>query len=231
MRRTAVATFGLLLAVAVPAGSASAQAAGAAPASTAAQATTSPAQVHLGHLTQRFVTVPNGQGLVTVAMADARVAIQHAGLGAQNPNDLAAMKTHANHIIHALDPRRIAEGPGSGFGVFTAAEQIGRHAELAGRAQGSNQQMTTHSTHVAASAANTRRRADQIVALAQTIAEHVDKPEDAAKLFADIKRLSDQLLTGVDANNDGQVGWQQGEGGLNVVEQHVNFMRQAASGS
>ena len=226
MRRTAVATFGLLLAAAVQAGSASAQAA-----ASTAQAGTSPAQVHLGHLTTRFVTVPNGQGLVTVAVADARVAIQHANLGAQNPNDLAAMKTHANHIIHALDPRRIAQGPGSGFGVFTAAEQIARHAELAGRATGSNQQVTTHSTHVAASARNTRRRADQIVALAQTIADHVDNPQDAAKLFADIQRLSNQLLTGVDANNDGQVGWQEGEGGLNIVEQHVGFMRTAASGS
>jgi hypothetical protein len=225
MRRTAVATFGLLLAVAVSSSSASAQAA---PASTAAQATTSPAQIHLGHLTQRFVTVPNGQGLVPIALADARVAIQHAGLGAQNPNDLAAMKTHANHIIHALDPRRVQQGPGSGFGVLAAAEQIGRHAELAGRAQGTNQQMTTHSTHVAASAANTRRRTDQIVALCQLVAEHVDNAADAAKLYADIKRLSDQLLTGVDANGDGQVGWQQGEGGLNIVEQHVNFMRQAA---
>jgi hypothetical protein len=27
------------------------------------------------------------------------------------------------------------------------------------------------------------------------------------------------------------VGWQTGEGGLQHVEQHVNFMRQAASGS
>ena len=35
----------------------------------------------------------------------------------------------------------------------------------------------------------------------------------------------------VDANGDGQVGWQTGEGGLQHVEQHVNFMRQAASGS
>jgi hypothetical protein len=225
MRRTTSATFGLLLAVGVPAGFAGAQA-------TASAATgPTPAQIHLGHLVERFVTVPGGKGLVTVAVEDARVAIQHANLGAQNPNDLQAMKTHANHIIHALDPRRIEEGPGSGFGVFTAAEGIERHALLAGRAQGTTQQLTTHSTHVAASARNTRRRADQIVALAQTIAEHVDTAEDAAKLFADIKRLSDQLIAGVDANGDGQVGWQEGEGGLQHVEQHVGFMRQAVSGS
>jgi hypothetical protein len=225
MRRTTGATLGLLLAVGVPAGFAGAQATASAPTGP------TPAQIHLGHLTERFVTVPGGQGLVTVAVADARVAIQHAELGMRDPNNLQAMKTHANHIIHALDARRIDEGPGSGFGVFTAAEGIARHAELAGRAQGSNQQLTTHSTHVAASAQNTRRRADQIVALAQTIADHVDTATDAAALFADIKRLSDQLITGVDANGDGQIGWQTGEGGLQHVEQHVNFMRQASSGS
>src|SRR5688572_26495293 len=104
MRRTASATFGLLLAVVLPAGFASAQgAAPAAQANTAAPAGPTPAQVHLGHLLTKFVTVPGNQGLVTVAVADARVAIQHAELGMRDPNNLQAMKTHANHIIHALD--------------------------------------------------------------------------------------------------------------------------------
>ena len=38
------------------------------------------------------------------AMAEARVAVQHAGLAARNPANLDAMKLHAGHVINAVDP-------------------------------------------------------------------------------------------------------------------------------
>jgi hypothetical protein len=91
--------------------------------------------------------------------------------------------------------------------------------------------MVTHSAHVVASAKNTERRSDQIVAIAQIIVSYIDSPEDAAELYKDLKALSDALVAGTDANGDGQVGWQEGEGGLQIVEQHANFMRQAAQGT
>jgi hypothetical protein len=212
----ASATLGLLLALGFSGGSAGAQ-------------EPTPAQIHLDHVVVSFVGVPEGQGLLQVAMADARVAAQHAALGAQDPSNLEGMKTHAGHIIHALDPRRAERGPGSGYGLMKSAEYIARHAMLAGRSAGGTPQLATHSEHVAASAENTRRRTDQIVALAQTVADHVDSAEDAAALYVDIQRLAEQLVSGVDANGDGQVGWQEGEGGLQHVEQHVDFMRQAVS--
>jgi hypothetical protein len=218
MRRMASATLGMLLALGFSGGSASAQ-------------EPTPAQIHLDHVVGSFVGVPEGQGLLQVAMADARVAAQHAALGAQDPSNLGAMKTHAGHIIHALDPRRIDRGPGSGYGLLRAADMIGRHAQLAGRAAGGTPQMATHAGHVAASAQNTRRRADQIVALAQTVADHVEDAENAAALYVDIQRLAEQLVSGVDANGDGQIGWQEGEGGLQHVQQHIEFMRQSVASS
>lgn len=219
MRRTASAALGITLALGFAGAGLGAQ-------EMASEET--PAMIHMGHLLERFVGVPDGQGLLQIAQADAQVAAQHARLGAQDPTNLEAMKTHARHVIHALDPSEIENGPGSGYGLLRSADMISRHAELAGRAQGATQAMANHSTHVATSAANTRRRADQIIALALTVTDHVEDAGNAAALYVDIQRLADALVSGIDANADGQVGWQQGEGGLQHVEQHLNFMRDAA---
>jgi hypothetical protein len=214
MCKTAGVSAGLALAVALSGGFASAQ-----------QQT--PAQVHLGHLTTKFVNVPSG-GLLQAAQADARVVVQHAGLGAQDPNNLQAMKTHARHIMHAVDPRRVESGPGSGYGLLAAAEGLVRHTELASRSTGATDAVKTHATHVVASAKNTQRRADRILGISIVIAEYVESPADAAELFRDLKVLADQLIAGSDANGDGQVGWQDGEGGLQIVEQHIGFMTRAS---
>lgn len=222
MRRTASATLGLMIALGFSVGAGSAQ-------ETASAET--PAMVHMGHLFERFVGVPDNQGLFQVAMADARVAAQHARLGAQDPSNLEAMKTHAGHVIHALDPNVVENGPGSGYGLLRSAEGITTHARLAGRAAGGTAEMQTHSQHVAASANNTRRRADQLIALAITVRDHVETTENAVRIYADMQRVADELVSGVDADGDGQVGWQDREGGLAQVEQHLNFMRQAASSS
>jgi hypothetical protein len=221
MYKSASVSAGLALACTLSGGFLSAQA----PAP-AAQ-TTTPAQVHLGHVLTKFVNVKQG-GLLQAARAEANVVVTHAGLGLQNPNDINAMKMHARHIIHAIDPRRVETGPGTGYGLLMASEGLVRHVELASRAAGSNDQMKTHATHAVASSKNTQRRADRIVAIAIIIADFVETPADAAELFRDLKVLADQLVAGIDANGDGTVGWQEGEGGLQIVEQHVGFMTQAA---
>ena len=36
--------------------------------------------------------------------------------------------------------------------------------------------------------------------------------------------LTSQLQPGADANNDGRIGWQEGEGGLQQIEEHAKLM-------
>src|SRR5690349_18204789 len=43
---------------------------------------------HIGHVINGFSDTPNGDGLLTVAIAEAKVAIQHAGLAGRQPNNL-----------------------------------------------------------------------------------------------------------------------------------------------
>jgi hypothetical protein len=188
-----------------------------------------PVMTHLGHITTAFGDTPDGQGLLPVAMAEAEVVAQHAGLASRASGNLAGMKTHMGHILHALDPAEAERGPGQGYGVKKAANAIAQHIELAARAEGASQAVTQHATHVATSARNTAKRADEIIALAKQVQMATDAAA-AATLVSQIASLAEQLIPGADANGDGQIGWQEGEGGLQHVEQHVNNILRAEGG-
>ena len=123
----------------------------------------------------------------------------------------------------AVDPTLIAAGPGKGYGLKKAAANIANHIEMAGAAADQPAGVKTHSVHVAASARNTVRRADEIAVLAQQI-QDATTAEEAKPLFEQLNEKAQLLRAGLDANNDGRVGWQEGEGGLDASETHMNLM-------
>ena len=182
-----------------------------------------PVGTHLGHVLNGFGDTPDGAGLLPTAMAEARTAAQHAGLASRAATNLNQMKTHAGHIMHAVDPTTAPAGPGQGYGVKKAATAVANHVELAARAEGATPAVTTHATHIATSARNTAKRADEIVALCKQVQAAADAAA-AAALVSQIVSLADQLIAGGDANGDGRVGWQEGEGGLQQVEEHLTLM-------
>ena len=183
-----------------------------------------PTGTHLGHVLNAFGDTPNGAGLLPTAMAEARVAAQHAGLASRAATNLGQMKTHAGHIMHAVDPTAgAATGPGQGYGVKKAATAVAAHVELAARADGAPANVATHSTHIATSARNTAKRVDEIVALCKQVQAATDAAA-AAGLVSQIVSLADQLIAGGDANGDGRVGWQEGEGGLQQAQEHLTLM-------
>jgi len=194
------------------------------PASVEAQA--NPAHTHVGHVMDGFSGTPNGQGLLPTAQAEAAIAAQHAGFAARDPENLAAMKQHAGHVLHALDPSRIAQGPGLGYGVKRAAEGIAAHIGLAGSSDGASANVGTHGQHVAASARTVAARADEAIELALRI-EAATTAAEAAPLVAQLHALTTHIVEGHDANGDGRVTWEEGEGGLQHVEQHMNLLRSA----
>jgi hypothetical protein len=182
---------------------------------------TGPVGVHIGHVVNGFNDTPMGQALLTVATADARTAAQHATLAARNTSDLNYMKTHAGHVLNALDPSIVAAGPGTGYGLKKAAAGIVTHIELAAKAEGASPNVVTHAKHIATSAGNVVARADQLIAIAKQIQAATDAAA-AASLVNQMISLSQQLTAGVDTNGDGQITWE--EGGLQQAQEHVNMM-------
>ena len=180
-------------------------------------------KTHIGHVTTSFQAAPMADGLLPTAVAEAMIASQHAGLTASSEGDLGAMQRHAGHVIHALDPSVEMQGPGLGYGVKRAAMGVAQHIGLAAMADGASDNVMTHSAHVSASANNVVARADELVAVAQQIRAATTAAGASAHL-ADLSMLAEQIYAGVDANEDGRVGWQTGEGGLQQAEMHMGLL-------
>lgn len=182
-----------------------------------------PVGVHIGHVVNGFGDAPALMGLLPTAMAEARIAAQHATLATRQPTNLDYIRLHTGHVIHALDPTVVTAGPGQGYGVKKAANAVATHIELAAAAEGASPQVVMHARHVATSARNTVARAEQLLALAQKV-QAATSAADAAALVSQMVSLADQLIAGADANNDGRITWEQGEGGLQQADEHVKLM-------
>lgn len=182
-----------------------------------------PAGTHIGHVVNSFPAAPNGMGLLPTAIAEAKTAATHAGLAGRQPTNLDYMKLHIGHVMNAIDPSAMPQGPGLGYGVKKAAMGVAQHIELAAAAQGASPNIKTHAVHVATSARNTVQRADSIMVLAKLVEASTDAGK-AAALVSQISSLCNELIAGHDANGDGKITWEQGEGGLQQAQDHVNLM-------
>jgi predicted lipoprotein with Yx(FWY)xxD motif len=186
-------------------------------------------KVHLAHVATTFQDAPSQQGLLAAALAEAKIAAQHAALAAKAPGNLDAMKLHAGHVIHAVDPALEPAGPGLGFGVRRAAAGVVEHIQLAAKVPNVQASVLTLASHVLASSNNTLRRCDELVAVAQRIksaATAADASADVARLSA----LAQQLTSGLDVNKDGQIGWQTGEGGLEQAQAQMQLILKGEGG-
>ncbi len=182
-----------------------------------------PAGIHIGHVVNSFNETPTLQGLLPAAMAEARIAVTHATLAGRQPTNLEYMKTHAGHVIHALDPRVIAMGPGLGYGVTKGAAGAATHIDLAAAAQGASPAVVMHAKHIATTARSVVERAGAALAIAQKVLA-ATTPAEAAALVSQLTSAVEQLIAGVDLNGDGRVTWDQGEGGLQQADEHVKLM-------
>jgi hypothetical protein len=179
--------------------------------------------VHLGHVVNSFSTTPNMGGLLTTALGEARVALQHAQLASRQPTNLEYMKTHALHVLNALDPSLEKTGPGLGYGLRRAAEGVAEHIALAAAAENATPAHKLHAGHVAIAAKNTVTRVDAMIALARQVSGATDAAA-AAQLVAQLAGLAEQLLAGADANADGRITVDVNEAGLQLADDHVKLM-------
>ena len=182
-----------------------------------------PVGTHLGHVLNSFGDTPGEGGLMPTAVAEAKTAAQHATLGARDPSNLAMMKTHAGHVINAIDPTIVTAGPGMGYGLKRAALNIATHMDLAAKSQGASPNVITHAGHVSTASRTVAARCDQAIAVAKQI-QAATTPAEAAGLMNQLVSLTNQLTAGVDANGDGKITWQDPEGGLQQAQEHIKLL-------
>lgn len=190
----------------------------------AVEAQTNPVHAHIGHAADGFRGTPDGMGLLPTAVAEAEIAHQHATLAGRDPSSLESMQRHMAHVINALDPSEVENGPGLGYGVLAAAEGAARHTELAAASEGASDGVKTHATHVATAARSAGTHAQAAIELAEDIQEAEDATT-AAEMLVELTALTDAILNGTDADGDGRTGWQDGEGGLAQATTHMGLLK------
>ncbi|MEZ5667530.1 MAG: hypothetical protein R3F55_08890 [Alphaproteobacteria bacterium] len=181
---------------------------------------------HIGHVMTAWNDTPDGMGLLPAAQAEAAIALQHADLALEDPTDLDAVRLHLGHVVNALDPSMEANGPGRGYGVVAAASGAGKHAGFAAEVEGASDAVQTHAVHVQTSTANVVGWAEAAAAMAQA-ARGSDSAGQVVAAAIQVRAMVDAMVNGTDANGDGTVGWEQGEGGLAQAEAHMGFMMEA----
>lgn len=183
-----------------------------------------PAHVHIRHVADEFRGTPENRGILPTALAEADIAHRHATLAAQDPADLDNIKRHTVHVMHALDPSAVEGGPGLGYGAMIAAERAAHYIELSAASAGATDGIKTHSNHVATAARSAAANAQAAMEVARQIQE-AENASEAAELLGELTALTDAIRNGVDADGDGSVGWQEGEGGLAQAETHLGLLK------
>lgn len=183
------------------------------------------AHAHMGHVVDAWQDTPEQMGLLPTAQAEAEIAAQHAGFAVSEPDDLDSIKTHVGHVMHAVDPSVEPEGPGLGYGVIKAADGTAQHVGFAAKSEGASDNVKLHAEHVATSAGNVVDWGGQAIELGEQV-QAADSADAAYPLAQDIEGLTRAMLDGMDADGDGEITWQEGEGGLAQAAQHMQFMKE-----
>lgn len=181
---------------------------------------------HIGHVMSGWTDTPGGAGLLPTAEAEAEIALQHATLASQRPENMTWMRWHIGHVLHAIDPDYEPTGPGKGYGLIRAAMGAAKHVNFAAQAGDASDAVKLHAVHVATSAGNAAARGERIISLSRRVmrATHPTEAYQSVKAVLDQCRM---ILNGFDANGDGNVTWKKGEGGLKQARQHMGFMMKA----
>lgn len=211
-----------------------------------------PAADAVGYILTSSPDAPGGMGLLAVGMAEAEIAADHVALAGRDSTNLSNMQRHMSHVLHAVDPSEVGQGPGMGYGVRRAARQIleqarqlegtGQTGQLEGMEQAPRPEalapaavgevdaegdvpgvLRYHAPWVARAARGTMARTDEVTDLAR----QVQRASSAVAAHRLVERLADAVRAmtyGYDADDDGRIGHTENEMGLAQVEHHLRIV-------
>ena len=206
----------------------------------ARQSPASQAHVHIGHVMTNWKDTPEMKGLLPMAIADAQVAVEQAER-ADLEGRINDFVLYGGYVLNALDPGPETQAllktaysrlpttyvkieiPGSGYGLKRAVAGALQHVQLAAKADGASENVRTHAAHVVASLENVAKWTDAAIAEARKLLQAKDVGE-GQPVVDELFVLTSQIVAGVDANFDGQIGWQTDEGGLRQANTHMRLM-------
>jgi hypothetical protein len=181
------------------------------------------AQIHVGHVYKSWKDTPNQVGFLTILQEELAIFRTHVELAARKSDDLAWLKLHTGHIRHAIDPTTKSSGPGKGYGVIKAAMGVKAHITFAGQSEGATPNIKLHATHIAASAGNIAQWGKDVSALTDQLLASTSTNQ-AASMLKEIGTILERMEKGYDADGNGAISWNEGEGGFTQTDQHLNLL-------
>lgn len=164
------------------------------------------------------------RGLFDVARTEAAIAQRHTK-AALRETDLAEMKSQVAAAVHAIDPGLVARGPGLGTGLRPALQATADRllaAQLAQSAPEADAALRATAASVAAQTA-LMRTDDALREARDALAA-----QSTSQAIPSLVRLDDlltRITQGQDTDGNGEITWNQGEGGL---QQAWSFTREMA---
>jgi plastocyanin len=197
------------------------------------------ALVHIRHVLFSIGATPSKLGFALGLRQEADELLRHAQFlkDAFDAGDFALVKVHAEHISNIIEGSEAhdvngdgkIQNPGDGFGLLPNGQQDGYikgmidHAKLAAEAPDATDAIKLHAGHVQIAGENTRVRIQDIHDRAEKIGTAggiSDTQQDTLSILA----LASQVIQGIDANQDEQIGPVPGEGGILTAYQHAQLM-------
>jgi hypothetical protein len=205
-----------------------------------APAPANPAHAHIGHVMTSWKDTPDMKGFLPTAIADAQVAMEQVER-ADLEGRINDFWLYGGYVLNALDPGPETNAllktayarlpttyvkidvPGTGYGIKRAVAGALQHVQLAAKSDGASENVKTHAAHVTASLENVAKWTDEAIATTRKLLEAKDVGGGQV-LIDELTAQIGQIAIGVDANGDGQTGWQTGEGGLRQANTHMRLM-------
>ncbi|MGY8986304.1 MAG: hypothetical protein ACKVIX_06705 [Sphingomonadales bacterium] len=181
------------------------------------------AHAHIGHVVKGFGNTPDNMGMLHTSQAEAKVALDHSGFAISDLSNLASIKMHSRHLMHALNPSHIEGGPGLGYGMDKAVKGIIQHIELAAKSKDASDSLKMHAVHIKTSSRNVMKWSSEAMSLIHGILG-MDNLKTAGESATKVNELMVSIMMGHDANGDGKIGWHEGEGGLAQASLHAKIL-------
>ncbi|KAB7610491.1 hypothetical protein F9L33_14425 [Amylibacter sp. SFDW26] len=184
------------------------------------------AQEHIAYVMISWNDTPLNGGFLPTAIKEVIVAAAHAQYSKDELGNLAGMQLHATHVRHAIDPALEERGPGLGYGMLKASESVVKHITLASQMHDASDDVKAHTMHVVKATETAMARAKEALRAADAILAAVTA-EEANPHAVNMAALTEAAHLGLDVNGDGQITWDNDEGGLKIADQHMGFMLEA----
>lgn len=171
---------------------------------------------HVGHALTAWRDTPDEQGLFVVAEQEITIAWRDAQSARQASSTIA--RNDLARVIRALDP----QPPDTGYGGIRALTGAASHLEFSSTSEDASQNIRQGAevfTKQAAVVIENLKLAVDIARLAQTSSD-----AELSGLTAEIEKIIDRSLNGVDVDGDGSIGNTAEEIGLKQMRQQLLAM-------